>query len=161
MLLAFRNMDTRVYCHQEPSEARWESVSWGLFVSSCVLWEMGHNRLRYLCWVSKTTKREYTYKPLSLREGVSPPSAGSSLGDVESRTPWAVGLSRVSDLGEGSSSPENLQGMSWSLCLEGRGSQKLHWPQLIKGKRGPAVGRGSCPGTHSPHQGFNPILRNL
>ena len=82
LLLAFRNMDTRVY--QEPS------VSWGLSVSSCVLWERGHNRLRYLSWVSKTTQRENTCKPLSLREGVSPPSAGSSLGDVESRTPWPV-----------------------------------------------------------------------
>ena len=43
---------------------------------------------------------------------MSSPSAGSSLGDVESIMPCAVGLSRVSELEEGISSSLNLQGLS-------------------------------------------------
>ena len=40
-------------------------------------------------------------------------------------------------------------------------SPKLHWHQLIKGKRDTAERRGLCLKPHSSNQGLEPFLQNL
>ena len=162
----FSFQDNGDQCTLDPLAQR-RSGEWaiqGLLPSACVWWYKGHLRLLLLGQVSKTMWKENTYKPRAWGRVWLPRLQGALWMVLKAWPPelwgWAGSLSW------GGSRPVSLQGMSWSLCLLVRGqgprstASHSHCINSLKEREYIAERRGSCPGSHSPHQGLDPFPWN-